>query len=289
MVIDSHHHFWHYNQAEYGWIPDAWAPLRRNYLPADLHAELKTAGVDGVVTVQARQSLEETRWLLDLAAQHAFIRGVVGWAPLVDASLPQVIEELRAHPAARKLRSFRHVLQAEADDAYMLREDFNRGLRHLTRLGYVYDILILEKHLPNTLRFVDLHPDQTFIVDHIAKPRIAAGELEPWARNLRELAKRAHVSCKLSGMVTEDDVSRWSPERLRPYFDVVIEAFGPSRLLFGTDWPVCLAGVSYQGWKQTVEHALARLTKAEQADIMGGNALRLYGLPTLENSQSKPD
>jgi L-fuconolactonase len=237
--------------------------------------------VDGVISVQARQSLAETEWLLDLAAQHEFIRGVVGWAPLVAPDLDTHLDRLAAHPAALagKLRAFRHVLQGEPDDAYMLRDDFNRGIRALARRELAYDILVFERHLPNTITFVDRHPDQVFIVDHIAKPRIAAGELEPWAKNIRELARRPNVTCKLSGMVTEADVRKWTPGQLRPYFEIVLEAFGPGRLLFGSDWPVCLAGVGYPDWKSTVSAALSDLNPSELAAVFGENARRIYRLP----------
>ena len=277
-VIDAHHHFWHYNAADYGWIPDAWGCIRRDFVPADLEGELAAAGVDGVVSVQARQSLEETLWLLDLAARHDFIRGIVGWVPLIAPDLAAHFDRLAAHPAAAKLRAFRHVLQAELDDAYMLRDDFNRGVAELTRRGYAYDILILERHLPHAIAFVDRHPDATFVLDHIAKPRIAAGELEPWATNIRELARRPHVACKLSGLVTEADVATWTPAQLQPYFDVVLAAFGPARLLFGTDWPVCLAGVGYSRWREVVEAALTSLSPTERCAILGENAMRLYRL-----------
>jgi len=274
-VIDSHHHFWNYTEADYGWIPPEWSMIRRDFLPDDLQKEIAAAGVDGVVSVQARQSLLETDWLLGFAAQHAFIRGVVGWLPLIDPAVETHLDNYAANP---KLRSLRHVLQAEADDAYMLREDFNRGISALTRRGLAYDILILERHLPNTIAFVDRHPEQVFVLDHIAKPRIATGELEPWAKNIRELARRPNVACKLSGMVTEADVATWTPAQLQPYFDVVIDAFGPSRLLFGTDWPVCLAGVGYGRWKQIVEQALRRLSEPERAAVFGDNAVRFYRL-----------
>jgi L-fuconolactonase len=274
-VIDSHHHLWRYTEADYGWIPPEWAAIRRDFSPDDLRAALDSAGVDGAVAVQARQSLEETAWLLGLAARHDFMRGVVGWVPLIDPAIDDILAPFAAHP---KLRALRHVLQAEADDAYMLREDFNRGISALTRRGLAYDILILERHLPNALRFVDRHPEQVFVLDHIAKPRIAAGELEPWAKNIRELARRPHVACKLSGMVTEADVKSWTPAQLQPYFDVVLDAFGPGRLLFGSDWPVCLAGVTYPAWKSTVEQILQTMSENERSAIFGGNAIRLYRL-----------
>ncbi|MEO0056093.1 MAG: hypothetical protein RLZZ50_2040, partial [Verrucomicrobiota bacterium] len=181
--------------------------------------------------------------------------------------------------ANAKLRGLRHVLQGETDDAYMLRPDFERGVRALTRRGLAYDVLIFERHLPNAVIFADRHPDATLIVDHVAKPRIAAGELEPWAKNIRELARRPHVACKLSGMVTEANVRTWTPESLRPYFEVVLEAFGPGRILFGTDWPVCLAACGYARWKATVEAWIAPLSPSERAAILGDNAVRLYRLP----------
>jgi L-fuconolactonase len=271
-VIDSHHHFWHYTDADYGWIPPEWSTIKRDFLPDDLRKEIAIAGVDGVISVQARQALVETDWLLDLAAKHSFIRGVVGWVPLIDPAIEAHLDRYTHHA---KLSAFRHVLQGEPVE-YMLREDFNRGISALTRRGLVYDILIFERHLPNTIAFVDRHPNQTFVLDHIAKPGIAANRLEPWAKNIRELARRPNVSCKLSGMVTEADVKAWTPAQLQPYFDVVLAAFGPSRLLYGTDWPVCVAGVSYAEWKRTVETALSTLSNAERAAVMGDNAARIY-------------
>lgn len=273
-VIDSHHHFWRYTDEDYGWIPPAWSAIRRDFLPADLAVEITQAGVDGVISVQARQSLEETRWLLELASQNAFIRGVVGWVPLIDPAIDSILESLCAEP---KLCALRHVLQGEADD-YMARTDFDRGVAAVTQRGLVYDLLILERQLPAAIALVDRHPNQVFVLDHIAKPRIAAGELEPWAKNLRELARRPNVSCKISGMVTEADVTTWTPAQLRSYFSVVLEAFGPRRLLFGTDWPVCLAGVTYGRWKKTVEGWITPLSADERAAIMGVNATRIYRL-----------
>lgn len=275
MVIDSHHHFWHYTAEDYGWIPPEWSRIKRDFLPADLASEIAAAGVHGVISVQARQSLAETEWLLDLASNNDFIRGIVGWVPLVDPAIESHLDRYASHP---KFRAVRHVLQAEPDNGYMLRADFNRGLSALARRSLAYDILILERHLPAAIQLVDRHPDQVFVLDHIAKPRISAGELEPWAANIRELARRPHVACKVSGLVTEADVNAWSPAQLQPYLDVVLSAFGPSRLLFGSDWPVCLAGVSYAAWKHTVETALASLSSSERAAIMGENASRLYRL-----------
>ena len=273
--IDAHHHFWHYTPAEYGWIDDSMAVLRRDFGPAELAEELRATGIEGVVTVQARQTLAETRWLLELAAVHPFIRGVVGWVPLTDPGVGALLAELVARPG---LRGVRHVLQGEPDDGYMLRADFNRGLGQLRRFGLVYDLLIFERHLPTAVELVTRHPDQAFVLDHIAKPRIRDGQLEPWARNLRELARRPNVYCKVSGLVTEADLRGWTGEQLRPYFDTVLAAFGPDRLMFGSDWPVCLAACGYARWHALVRDWAAGLAATEQESLFGGTAAAVYSL-----------
>lgn len=275
MLIDAHHHFWRYDPAQYPWIDDAKRPLKRDFLPEHLEAEIEAAGVDGVVSVQARQTLEETAWLLDLAEQHGFIRGVVGWAPLVSPQLPELIGPLAER---RKLKSLRHVLQDEPDPDYMLRADFDRGIRSLSEFGLAYDILIFERHLPQAVQLVDRHPQQTFIVDHIAKARIGEGIVSPWRENIRELARRQNVSCKISGMATEADWRRWTPDQLRPYFDVVLDAFGLRRLMFGTDWPVCQLACGYRQWKDLVSAWIAGLSSSEQQRILGGTAIEAYRL-----------
>ncbi len=273
--IDAHHHLWHFNAADYGWISEEMAVLRRDFLPKDLAKEIRHADVDGVVTVQARQSLAETAWLLELAAEHDFMRGVVGWAPLASAT---VADDLAAFAAAPKLKAVRHVLQGEPDENYMLRDDFNAGIAALTPLGLVYDILIFERHLPQTIRFVDRHPNQPFVLDHIAKPRIRERLLQPWKDNLADLARRENVYCKLSGLVTEADPANWTPQQLEPYVDVAIEAFTPQRVMFGSDWPVCLLGAKYKQWVETVEALLSRLTEAEQDRIWSATAIEAYRL-----------
>jgi len=274
-VIDSHHHFWRYNASDFGWVNDAMRVIRRDFLPMELEREMRAARVDGVVSVQARQSLDETRWLLELAAAHAFIRGVVGWVPLIDAKVPATLEKLAAE---KKLRSVRHVLQGEPDERYLLREDFNRGIKALRPLGLAYDILIFERHLPQTIEFVDRHPQQVFVLDHIAKPRIKDHLLEPWRKNIRELARRPHVYCKISGLVTEADYPSWTEAQLLPYVETVIEAFGPQRLLFGSDWPVCLVACGYARWQLLVRGWIAKLSPAEQARILGETAVEAYRL-----------
>lgn len=275
MKIDSHHHFWNYDPVEYSWIDDTMKVIRRDFLPEHLRAEIAAAGVDGVVSVQARQNLAETQWLLDFASQQDFIKGVVGWVELVS---PKVGAELECFATNPKLKSIRHVVQGEPDDNFILREDFNRGIRELKRFNLVYDILILERHLPPTIKFVDAHPDQVFVLDHIAKPRIKAGVFEPWNKNLRELAQRPNVYCKASGLVTEADFATWTEPQLQRYFDVALEAFGPKRLMFGSDWPVCLVACGYARWHKLVSDWISKLTLAEQSRILGGTAVEAYRL-----------
>ena len=254
------------------------ADIRRDFLPAHLQEEITSCGIDGVVSVQARQTIEETRFLLDFPSQHSFIRGVVGWVPLVAFNVADVLGSFVATGA---LKGVRHVLQAEIDDQYMLREDFNRGIRALAEFGLAYDILILERQLPQTIKLVDRHPDQVFVLDHIAKPRIRDHVLSPWRENVAILAERPNVYCKLSGMITEADPQRWSYRDLAPYFDSVLEAFRPDRLMFGSDWPVCLTGTSYCSWFDLVYRRLESLSMAERNAILGQTAVRAYGLSTV--------
>ena len=276
MMIDSHHHLWKYSAAEYDWISPQMQALRRDFLPEDLERVMHHFGIEGTVAVQARQTLEETSWLLQLADGHPLIRGIVGWVPLTDgAGVKKHLEKFAANP---KLRGVRHVVQDEPDARFLLRRDFNEGVRELRALKLRYDILIFERHLPAAIEFVDRHPNQIFILDHIAKPRIKEKVLSPWDRNMRELAKRRNVYCKLSGMVTEADPARWTAESLQPYIDVALGAFGPARLMYGSDWPVMLLASEYARWFGTVQNAIAKLSKSEQARIMGGTAAEAYGL-----------
>ncbi|MDP0501300.1 MAG: amidohydrolase family protein [Verrucomicrobiota bacterium JB022] len=274
MRIDAHHHLWHYDPVAYDWIDDSMAVIRRDFLPNDLAETTTAAGIDGVISVQARQMEEETRWLLELAADSSLIRGVVGWLPLISPELPALLDSY----AAPKLVGLRHVLQGEPDPAYMLGADFNRGIAELTKRDLAYDILILEHQLPQAIELVDRHPQQRFIVDHIAKPRIRDGELQPWADRMRDLARRPNVWCKLSGVVTEADPSAWTPEQLRPYMETALECFGPQRLMFGSDWPVCLVGMEYARWVALVEDLVSRLSPDEQTAFWASNATRAYRL-----------
>ena len=275
-IIDAHHHLWRYDPREYDWIGPEMSVLRRDFLAADLEREVRAAGVDGTVAVQARQTVEETRWLLEIAATHDVIRGVVGWVPLVDTDIERELERFVA--SSPKLRGVRHVLQGERDDRHMLGEAFQRGIAALKKFDLRYDILIFERHLPPAIEFVDGNPGQVFVLDHVAKPKIKAGEVEPWRRNLFELARRPNVFCKMSGMVTEADWSHWTPEGLQVYADVVLEAFGPRRVMFGSDWPVCLVACPYGKWLNVVRSWVARLSPAEQARVLGGTAVEAYRL-----------
>jgi L-fucono-1,5-lactonase len=275
MIVDSHQHFWRYDAQEYDWIADDLAAIRRDFLPADLAREVAAAGVDAVVSVQARQSLAETRWLLDLAEKNAFVAGVVGWVPLVSASVADTLAELAANP---RLRGVRHVLQGEADPAFAARPDFNRGIAALRGLGLAYDVLVYERQLPAAIALVDRHPDQVFVVDHVGKPRIRDGAVSPWRERMCELARRPNVFCKLSGMVTEADLRAWTRPMLQPYADVVLEAFAPSRVMFGSDWPVCLAACPYSRWLATVRELCAGLSAGERENVLGGTARSAYGL-----------
>jgi L-fuconolactonase len=274
-TIDAHHHLWRYTPEEYGWIDEPMSALRRDFLPADLRAAIATAGIEGTVAVQARQTLDETRWLLDLADRTEAIRGVVGWAPIAGEDFPGCMEEFDGRD---KLKGLRHVIQGEKDEHYILREDFNSGIRTMLGSGLVYDILIYERHLPQTIDFVDEHPDQAFVLDHIAKPLIAAGIVEPWATRMKDLGRRENVWCKLSGMVTEADWKTWTPATLKPYLDVAVEAFGPARLMAGSDWPVCLVATGYAQWFDMLRTYFAAFGEAERARVFGGTAIEVYGL-----------
>lgn len=273
--IDAHHHLWRYRPEEFGWLRGELGALRRDFLPEDLECVMREAQIDGTVAVQARQTMEETEWLLAMAAERSSMRGVVGWAPIASAAFSALLDRLRGEP---KLKGLRHVIQDEPDDAFILGEGFNAGVARLRGAGLVYDILIHERQLPQTIRFVDRHPQQVFVLDHLAKPRIRSGEREPWATKIRELARREQVFCKVSGMVTEAGPRRWSREDLEPYWEVVLEAFGAKRILVGSDWPVCEAAVSYAGWFEVVRRWTGQLSSAEQDAIMGGNAIEVYGL-----------
>jgi L-fuconolactonase len=273
--IDAHHHLWRYTPEEYGWITDEMRMLRDDFLPGDLKPLLDRAGIEGTVVVQARQTLEETNWLLEQTEEAPWIRGVVGWAPISSPQFPEVLAGLREK---KKLKGLRHLIQDEPNDEFILDKAFNHGIRSMRDSGLVYDIVILARHLAPTLKFVDTHPEQPFVLDHCAKPRIMQDEVEPWGGNIRQLARRPNVVCKISGLVTEADWRRWTAAQLEPYWQVVLTAFGPNRLLFGSDWPVALLACEYQRWVDTLAEWIAPLSEDEREAIWGGNAARVYSL-----------
>jgi L-fuconolactonase len=275
MRIDAHHHFWKFVPAEYGWISDVMSALQADFLPADLKEELDLAAIDGAVSVQARQTVQETEWLLDLAEEHNFIKGVVGWVPLASPEVRKTLDTLQERP---KLKGIRHIVQDEPDDEFILRDDFNAGVSTLAEYDLMYDILIYERHLPQTIEFVDRHPNQRFVLDHLAKPRAKERAIEPWRTHIQRLAQRENVFCKLSGLVTEADWQGWTYEQLCVYLDTVVEAFGAQRVMFGSDWPVCLLAASYAKWYEVVAQFCNRLSIDEQNNVYGGTAIEAYGL-----------
>jgi L-fuconolactonase len=275
MKIDSHQHFWHYNKDDFGWINDQMSVIRRDFLPADLKIEMAKSGFDGSIAVQARQKLEETSWLLDLAAHFSIIRGVVGWVDLCSPELPQQLELITA---SEKLVGVRHVIHDEPDEDFMLRPDFLKGIEQLQKYDLAYDILIFPRHLPNTLQFVKTFPDQVFILDHIAKPDIKSRIFGSWKENIIKLGKHPNVFCKLSGMVTEADWKGWKQEDFTSCLDVVLENFGASRVMIGSDWPVCNVAGSYSDVMGIVRSYTGKLTSSEQNLVLGENAIRVYKL-----------
>lgn len=275
MRIDAHQHFWDYSAAEYPWIGQGLERLARDYLPPDLTPLLAAEGLDGSVAVQARQSVEESRWLLDLAAAHPLVKGVVGW---VDLRSDRVGDDLGVLAANPTFVGVRHVVQDEPDPRFVLDESFVRGLRQLHRHGLTYDLLLYPHQLPAAIELVGLLPEQPFVVDHLAKPRIAFGEIEAWEREIRAIARHENVCCKVSGMVTEAARQGWTPDDFTPYLDVVLNAFGPERLMFGSDWPVCLLAGEYADVAAIARDYFSRLTAAEQQMIWGDTAARFYGL-----------
>lgn len=275
MTIDSHQHFWKYEKTRGGWITDEMALLRRDFLAEEYEGECARNGVDGSVAVQVDQSESETLFLLDLAESNSRIAGVVGWADLCS---PRIAERLQFFSQFKKLRGFRHIAQAEPDDRFLVRSDFLRGIARLREFGFTYDILIYPKQLPAAIELVSRFPEQRFVVDHLAKPLIKAGSREPWAGHMRAIAQDRNVFCKVSGMVTEADWLAWKLEDMLPYLDVVFQAFGPERVMFGSDWPVCLLAASYARVKQLIENYMQHLPSADQENIFGGSATRFYGL-----------
>lgn len=272
MRLDAHQHFWSYDAAQYPWIPPG-SPLHRSWLPDDLAALQKPLGFDGSIAVQARQVVGESDWLLSLADRYANVKGVVGWVDLRSDRVEADLARLAAHP---KFVGVRHVVQEEPDVDFMLGRDFQRGISKLRAHGLTYDILIYPKQLEAAIRLAENFPQQPFVLDHLAKPPIKDGAMEPWKSQLLRLAKLPNVHCKVSGMLTEADHKAWRAEQFRPYLDTVFEAFGPARLMYGSDWPVCLFAGSYEQAYRLVDDYARGLTDAERAGLFGGNCARFY-------------
>ena len=277
MRIDSHMHFWKYTAAEYGWIDDSMKVIRRDFLPADAKPEVEAAGFDAVVAVQARQTLEETRWLLELADQDPLVAGVVGW---VDLQSPECRGQLEGFAQNKKLVGIRHIVQGEPDDRFLLKPEFGRGIALLEEFGLAYDILIYTRHLPVAVEFARKFPKQRFVLDHMAKPEIKAGKIKDWERELRALAELPHVLCKASGLVTEADWKSWTPTQLERYLDVAFEAVGAARMMVGSDWPVSKVAGEYGKVMGVFKDYVGELSANEQEAVLGGNAARFWNLKT---------
>jgi L-fuconolactonase len=277
-VVDSHHHFWDPTRADYPWMTDALARVRRPFEPADLLPHLVDAGVDATVLVQTRSSADETREFLATAARTSFVAGVVGWVDLTSPSVADDIAGLRDAQGGARLVGIRHQVHDEADPGWLGRDDVRRGLRAVAAAELAYDLLVRARELPAAIDVARALPNLSFIVDHAAKPPIVAHELEPWASLVREIATLPNVSCKVSGLITEADWTKWTVEDIRPYFDHVISAFGPARVMFGSDWPVCLLAAEYAAVVDVARRLSAGLTPTESARLFGGTAIEVYRL-----------
>ena len=276
MRLDSHQHFWRYSPTEHTWMTDQMQALKQDFLPDDLKPMLDSIQFDGCIAVQARQNLEETRWLLELAEQYPFIKGVVGWVDLRSDRLIEQLQRFAQHP---KLVGVRHVVHDEPDDNFLRLPEFRRGIAQLLDFNLTYDLLLFPKHLQVASELVKEFPQQPFVLDHLAKPKIAEQLFSPWKEDLHQLATFPNVFCKLSGMVTETNWKQWRPVDFHPYLDVVFEAFGPTRLMIGSDWPVCTLSAEYAPMMKIV---MDYLPKELQNAILGDNCARFYQIPAEE-------
>lgn len=278
MTIDAHQHFWKYEPVQHAWISDEMSVIRKDFYPADLEPVLAQNKVDGCIAVQADETEEETVFLTALASKNRFIKAVVGW---VDLRAANISERLEHYKQFNIIKGFRHILQGQ-DPSYMLQADFLNGIAALQTFNYTYDILIYPKHIPAAIEMVKQNPGQLFVIDHLAKPYIKAGLIDEWAKGMRALAAFDNVYCKISGMVTEASFRHWKQEDFTPYLDVAAEAFGTGRLMYGSDWPVCLAAASYSEALAIVANYFRSFSPAEKAGIFGNNALRFYNIDTDE-------
>ena len=275
MIFDSHHHLWKFNTRDYGWIDESMEVLRRDYIPADLESEIRKAGVSGTIVVQARQSLEETSWLLEMAGMNPLIRGVVGWVDLQSTEVGQQLDRFAAHP---KFVGVRHVIHDEPDDGFMLRPAFVKGIEKLAGYNLTYDLLLFPKHLERAIELVSMFPEQKFVLDHISKPFIKSGIIQPWKDDIEALAAQPNVWCKISGMVTEADQKGWKYEDFIPYLEVVSEAFGTDRIMLGSDWPVCRLAGEYEDVMEIPRRYFQALPDEEKQKVFTANCVEFYGI-----------
>lgn len=275
MRIDSHQHFWKFNAVRDSWISDEMQVLRRDFMPDDLKFDLEKFDVNGTIAVQADQSMEETKFLLGLASKNFFVKGVVGWIDLRSALVSNQLEELSSYSL---LKGFRHIVQAESDPNFLLQPEFIRGVKKIGSLNYSYDILIRDHQLPVALEFCNRLPDVSLVIDHLAKPPIRHGDWKNWVNMIRPFKNLEHVYCKISGLVTEADWERWHKNDFKIYLDVVVDTFGTKRLMYGSDWPVCLLATDYQHQLELILDYFQNFTRSEQADIFGDTAKRFYRL-----------
>lgn len=278
LTVDAHHHFWDPAPRDYPWMTEELAAIRRRFGPEDLAPLVERAGIDRTILVQTTSSLDETREFLATAAATPFIGGVVGWVDLTDAAVADTIAELAAGEGGSHLVGIRHQVHDEPDPAWLLRADVGRGIAAVGAAGLVYDLLVRPRELPAALETVRAHPDVVFVIDHLGKPPIRLGELEPWLSLMRPFEELDNVACKVSGLVTEADWQRWRVDDLRPYVEGAIEIFGPDRLMSGSDWPVCLLAATYEAVLEAARSATARLSPDEQSQVFGETARRVYGL-----------
>ncbi|MFH5832210.1 amidohydrolase family protein [Halalkalibaculum sp. DA384] len=275
MKIDAHQHFWNYDPQRHGWINEEMKVLKQDFLPLHLKKEMDKVGVEGCVAVQADQTERETDFLLEQAEEHDFVKGVVGWLDIRADNLEERLNHYAEHEA---LKGLRHIVQDEPDDRFLLQPDFLRGIKTFGDYDLTYDILIYARHLPVAVEFASKFPDQKFVLDHIAKPEIKTQKIEEWENGIRELAKHPKMYCKISGMVTEADWQHWKPKDFTPYLDVVFDAFGADRLMFGSDWPVCTLAAGYREVYELIGDYISGLSQYEQGLIMGKNAIAAYNL-----------
>ena len=273
--IDSHQHFWVYDKERHSWIDDSMHACRQDFLPADLQPIFQQKGIEGCVAVQADQTEAENDFLLGLAQKNSFIKGIVGW---VDLCADKVEERLEYYSHIKLIKGFRHILQGETDERFMLGEKFLHGISLLSKYAFSYDILIKPNHLPYAKELVAAFPDQRFVIDHLAKPDIKTGKMDGWKEDIQYIASYPNVSCKVSGFVTEADRIKWKPEDFIAYFDVVFNAFGAKRVMYGSDWPVCNVAGGYTGVLKVTESYFDRLTQNEQELFWARNTTEFYRL-----------